>query len=687
MATRLIGTDSDFPRLPQGVIDATQGPTAGDVAPGDTLTKANEYTDNALASFYPPPPDTLWVGTDAPTDPAIELWYDTDEAVVDNTSAYAPRASLYLPGTPAATFISTPDPAALAGATQLDIRWIEKPTAYINQVIVAQGTGASPTTSSVVVVANASTANVSAFISNGTVNTSVARMIRPAIGTIGACRVTWRGSDGRVQMFTKSTSTVAGLLAPDGWTQSGADGTGATGALPDRSDVLSIGGYSNGVTAWQTNLYALSIATTIDGTPFGLWRSETMDPTYRDAYANLWTLNGSGYQWVAADGTVLSTSAGSADVAIDRAGVVEIAAPRSSLYLPGTAGNNVTTPDPTALAGATALDIRWIERGLSSYSSNWIFAQATAAAAPNLAFLVQGNVSAFFATTTTPSPAAVTIAGVRPPLGVIRACRLTWRGSDGRVQAFTKDTTTLAGMLDNTGWIKVGADATTSLGALVDVAHPLTIGSSSAGSASAIFDVYAASLSTTIDGTPFGVWRSDAMAPAYTDAYGTRWNVNGTAYEWRGPDGLRLRGAEPREGDTGWRLLTSWDAAGVVSGIPLNAGWKPRPTLAGSIRLRRIGSTVWSHIAYVAVAVASTNDSVIPTVGSGWWATISGFVPVDLRSTSGAAGHTLAGLQVTGGGLSRLGGQTLAVDEVIYPCHVSWTTDQAWPTTLPGTPG
>jgi hypothetical protein len=49
MATRLIGTDSEVPRLPQGVIDASQGGTADDLAPGDTLANAYAYTDEQLA--------------------------------------------------------------------------------------------------------------------------------------------------------------------------------------------------------------------------------------------------------------------------------------------------------------------------------------------------------------------------------------------------------------------------------------------------------------------------------------------------------------------------------------------------------------------------------------------------------------------------------------------------------------
>jgi hypothetical protein len=50
MVTRLIGTDSEFPRLPQGVIDATQGTTATDLAPGDVLAQSIAYTDAQIAA-------------------------------------------------------------------------------------------------------------------------------------------------------------------------------------------------------------------------------------------------------------------------------------------------------------------------------------------------------------------------------------------------------------------------------------------------------------------------------------------------------------------------------------------------------------------------------------------------------------------------------------------------------------
>src|SRR5262245_61572928 len=53
MAVRLIGTDSNNPRLPDAVILATQGPFEDDLAPGNVgsiaLASANAYTDAQIA--------------------------------------------------------------------------------------------------------------------------------------------------------------------------------------------------------------------------------------------------------------------------------------------------------------------------------------------------------------------------------------------------------------------------------------------------------------------------------------------------------------------------------------------------------------------------------------------------------------------------------------------------------------
>ena len=51
MATRLIGTDTADPRLPDVVIAATQGTTADDLAPGNTLANAKSYTDTLIAAL------------------------------------------------------------------------------------------------------------------------------------------------------------------------------------------------------------------------------------------------------------------------------------------------------------------------------------------------------------------------------------------------------------------------------------------------------------------------------------------------------------------------------------------------------------------------------------------------------------------------------------------------------------
>lgn len=53
MTTRLVGVELEAPRLPQTVITASQGDTADDLAPGDTLALAALYTDDQVSERLP----------------------------------------------------------------------------------------------------------------------------------------------------------------------------------------------------------------------------------------------------------------------------------------------------------------------------------------------------------------------------------------------------------------------------------------------------------------------------------------------------------------------------------------------------------------------------------------------------------------------------------------------------------
>ena len=51
MATRFVGVDTADPRLPIEVIEASQGTTADDFAPGTTLAAAQSYADMLAAAL------------------------------------------------------------------------------------------------------------------------------------------------------------------------------------------------------------------------------------------------------------------------------------------------------------------------------------------------------------------------------------------------------------------------------------------------------------------------------------------------------------------------------------------------------------------------------------------------------------------------------------------------------------
>jgi hypothetical protein len=145
-------------------------------------------------------------------------------------------------------------------------------------------------------------------------------------------------------------------------------------------------------------------------------------------------------------------------------------------------------------------------------------------------------------------------------------------------------------------------------------------------------------------------------------------------------DGTRWRTVY---GDTGWRNITTWDTAGVVTGVALAAGFKPKTGTAGSIRLRRTNHTVFVAFNGLAVAVANTSDSVVSLpVGFQPTAVPAGFMPPMFTSASVFKNF---GLTASVAALSRATGFTCAIDDFFQFANASWATVDAWPAALPGT--
>ncbi|OIU84608.1 hypothetical protein BFN01_02135 [Microbacterium sp. AR7-10] len=144
---------------------------------------------------------------------------------------------------------------------------------------------------------------------------------------------------------------------------------------------------------------------------------------------------------------------------------------------------------------------------------------------------------------------------------------------------------------------------------------------------------------------------------------------------WRKATGTGNTGWTVMEGDTGWRTLTSWDSAGVVSGAPLVAGMTPTPGSAGFIRIIRTNNDVGPVISG-ATFTASTSYIDLP----------AGFGPTNPQRKTLVALGTLA--------LScSLNSARLFIDNIpagtatgtAYGASASWVTNRDWPTTLPGT--
>lgn len=132
------------------------------------------------------------------------------------------------------------------------------------------------------------------------------------------------------------------------------------------------------------------------------------------------------------------------------------------------------------------------------------------------------------------------------------------------------------------------------------------------------------------------------------------------------------------DGDTGIRIVTSWTAAGVVTGAPLPSNMAPTPGAAGSVRLRRIGRDVTCWI-----TGATWSGQAFITIPEGFQHSTPVRFPVSVLTGAGVATLSHAENHPT---------QTLAIGaagqyaSATYATRASWTSLTAWPTTLPGSP-
>ncbi len=134
-------------------------------------------------------------------------------------------------------------------------------------------------------------------------------------------------------------------------------------------------------------------------------------------------------------------------------------------------------------------------------------------------------------------------------------------------------------------------------------------------------------------------------------------------------------------GNTGWRAISTWDAAGTVTGATLtNAA--PTSGQAGGIWTRRINNTVELMVQYLTTSATSAQLAWPAGFrrGSGPSSSLGGYAaaPLSLGSTTGSTLSAGFGSSTT---VLNINGPITA----IILGYATWLTSDVWPATLPGT--
>lgn len=175
-------------------------------------------------------------------------------------------------------FLSIPDPAWLAGATELDLRVaviVDDYTPASSQVLAAQtpnGAAADASFRFVILATGAPRIEISDGVAYNVINGSATVPASWTNGvTLAMYRLTWRGSDRQVQFFTKTSTPEnfqADMASHTGWTVN-STGTvpGATAALLDSTQPLTFNTYANGAAPLAAKWYGAWVSNVIGGSP------------------------------------------------------------------------------------------------------------------------------------------------------------------------------------------------------------------------------------------------------------------------------------------------------------------------------------------------------------------------------------------------------------------------------------
>ena len=202
----------------------------------------------------------------------------------------------------------------------------------------------------------------------------------------------------------------------------------------------------------------------------------------------------------------------------------------TALYLPGVAGNNVSTPSTAALRPATALDVR-VHLKADDVTTGAIIALGEGIS-NDVSWSLYFSSSTLRVRRSGSGPIAPLVsASVSGGLtGAWQWVRFTYEfGSPNDTVNFYTST-------DGTTWTKLGAARTgATVGAFYATPNPLLLGAAPAIGMGVYLtgSIQRAEIRDGIDGTIVAAWDGRAPAARHRDPQGNIWTVNGTANAWQ----------------------------------------------------------------------------------------------------------------------------------------------------------
>lgn len=216
---------------------------------------------------------------------------------------YGP-AMATLDGT-ASNYWATPDKAAFAGASALDVRFAASSndwTPASNPTLIAQYTVGTQQAWRVFVN---SSGHLALWTSaNGSTDSarSSGVVVTGVDGQVMCCRVTWDNGTGQTRFWIKRVTSPAharrACQSDDGWMQLGATASGVTHSLFNSTSQITIGSNDTGGNSWAGDVLYAQVATAIDGAPDLVWWPKDAAATSSTSWVSsvtgeTWTRTGS----------------------------------------------------------------------------------------------------------------------------------------------------------------------------------------------------------------------------------------------------------------------------------------------------------------------------------------------------------------------------------------------------------